>query len=99
MGAFIAQHTGDEAHDGLGDNQHCYFPTDEHIITDGYLAHAVAVMRIINYSLVDAFVTPARKDDVLFVRPRAGIVLRKRFSRGRWHQRSEEHTSELQSRG
>ena len=88
MGALIAQHAWNESHDGLCNYQRRYFPTDQHIITDGYLADAVATRGIIHHALIDSLITPASKDDVLLIRPRTRICLTKRFSR--WGRHNEQ---------
>ena len=90
MRALISQHPGDEAHHSLSNHQRCHFPTDQHIIADGNLAHAVAPSGVIHHALIDALITPAGKNNVLLIGPRPRICLAKRFSRWRRHDKQWE---------
>ena len=68
MASRVAEHTGNEADDSFSDDQHRYFPTDEHIVSDGDLFDSVAASGIVDDALVNALVAPTSEHNVVLRR-------------------------------
>ena len=85
MASRVAEHTGNEADDSFSDDQHRYFPTDEHIVSDGDLFDAVVAGGIVDDALVNTLIAPTSEHNVVLRRPGPRHVLSKGLTGGRRH--------------
>ena len=82
----VAQHARDQTRDRFRNDQDGNLAANEHIVADGDLAHAVALLRILEDALVDALVAPAGEHDVLLARPRLRVLLGEGLARRGGHE-------------
>ncbi len=80
-GLVIAEHAGQEAHHGIGDNQRGKHAAGEDVVADGNLV----IDQVVRHALVDALVVAAEQNEVAFAREVAGHGIRE-FAALRGHE-------------